>query len=266
MRLQIRDVNQGASGGSYVCIFEADVDVHQAGGVSVTVRSVEPANSPADLIADAVDAIRQGAEDALRPRSMGASLTITRLVIHEIDFKAGRFRTSTTRELGRLLGADHPPPLDRTVPMQSVKLILVLIIVGVALLVGAFMPADTHDPAASATLGSWVMGLIGAVCGFAGLALLRRGYSAARKAQGGAPLTTSAKVFLTGSGVAALAALAFIATELHRSPPSTQPARVPGVMTKADYIAQEQQEIKRRQDNDKPAPAPAPKVPDLGLK
>ena len=150
--------------------------------------------------------------------------------------------------------------------MQSVKLILVLIIVGVALLIGAGMPADIHDPAASSAIGSWVMGLLGAVCLLAGLVLLRRGYLAARKAQGGAPLPTSSKVLLAVCGVAALTGLAFVVTQVRHNPESTQAARVPGVKTKADYIAQEQQEIQRRQANDQPAPAPAPKVPDLGLK
>ena len=108
IRLQIHEVNQGASGGSYVCIFEATVELRPSSGVTVTVASVEPADTSRDLLDEAANAIREGAEDALSPQSLGASIDVTRLVVHEIDFKAWRFKAYTTRELRRLMGAPGP--------------------------------------------------------------------------------------------------------------------------------------------------------------
>lgn len=108
LRLQIHEVNQGASGGSYVCLFEATVELRPSFGITVTISSVEPADTARDLVDDAKNAIREGAEDALASQSLGASINVTRLVIHEIDFKAWRFKAYTTRELRRLIGAPDP--------------------------------------------------------------------------------------------------------------------------------------------------------------
>lgn len=108
LRLRIREVNQGASGGSYVCIFEATVKLRPSSSVTVTISSVEPADPPSDLVEEAKNAIREGAEDALAPQSLGASIDVTSLVIQEIDFKAWRFKAYTTRELRRLMGGPDP--------------------------------------------------------------------------------------------------------------------------------------------------------------
>ena len=108
LALQVREVNHGASGGSYVCIFEAIVEVHRPTGVKVTVDSVVPANAAMDLVVAAKDAIRKGADDALSPLNFGASIHVSRLVIHDIDFKPMKFRTVTARELRRLIDENHP--------------------------------------------------------------------------------------------------------------------------------------------------------------
>ena len=112
LRLQIHEVNQGASGGSYVCIFEATVQLRSSCGITVTVASVEPADTSRDLLDEASNAIREGAEDALSPQSLGASIDVTRLVVHEIDFKASRFKAYTTRELKRLMGTPDPASIS----------------------------------------------------------------------------------------------------------------------------------------------------------
>ena len=108
LSLQVREVNHGASGGSYACIFEATVEFQRSAGVKVTVDSVVPANAAMDLVVAAKDAIRQGAEDALSPVNFGASIHVSRLVIHDIDFKPMKFRTVTARELRRLIDENHP--------------------------------------------------------------------------------------------------------------------------------------------------------------
>ena len=140
--------------------------------------------------------------------------------------------------------------------MRSVKLILVLILFGVALIVAAVVPPDINGTAGSSALGSWVMGLLGVASLATGLILLRKGYLAARQAQGGGPLPGSSKVLLAFCGAAALGAAVFFAWSISHDSPRRTTERTPGVMTKEDYVKQEQQEIRRRQGNDQPAPAP----------
>ena len=141
--------------------------------------------------------------------------------------------------------------------MRSVKLILVLILFGAALIIGALMPADANSTAPSPSLGTWVMGLLGVAFLCAGVALLRRGYVEARAARGGGPLTASLKLLLTFSGVVALAVIVFAVS--HVSPQAAKhseqerarcpwPSRTTSSWSKG--------EIKRRQGNDQPASAP----------
>ena len=140
--------------------------------------------------------------------------------------------------------------------MPSVKLILVLIIVGVGLIVTALFPGDTNGTVEPTSLGSWVMGLLGVASLVAGLVLLRRGYLAARRAQGGGPMPIFAKIVLGLAGVMALAAIAFAVSHAMQRPATRTPGQ-PRSTTKADAIEQEQREIRRRQEgSDKPASAP----------
>lgn len=141
--------------------------------------------------------------------------------------------------------------------MRSVKLILVLILIGVALIVAALVPTDMNSTAGSSALGSWVMGLLGVASLVAGLALLRKGYLTARQAQGGGLLPNSSRMLLALCGAVALAAVVFFVLRVSHDSPSSTTARIPGVMTKDAYAKEEQREIKRRQGNDKPAPAPS---------
>lgn len=141
--------------------------------------------------------------------------------------------------------------------MRSVKLILVLILFGVALIIAAVVPTDINGTAGSSALGSWAMGLLGFAFLATGLWLLRKGYLASRQARGGGPLPNSSRVLLVFSGVVALAAVVFFVFRASHDSPSSTTARIPGVMTKEDYVEEEQREIKRRQGNERPAPAPS---------
>ena len=78
--------------------------------------------------------------------------------------------------------------------MRSVKLILVLILFGVALIIAAVVPTDINGTAGSSALGSWAMGLLGFASLATGLWLLRKGYLASRQARGGGPLPNSSRV------------------------------------------------------------------------
>ena len=148
--------------------------------------------------------------------------------------------------------------------MRSVKLVLMLIIFGVAFIVAAVVPSDMDGTAHSSVLGSWVMGLLGAGSLLWGLLLLRKGYVAAQQARGGAPLPTSARALLAFCAATVVAAFAFAVFHAPSHRESSSEVRSPGAMTKEDYVAQEQKEIRRRQGTDKPAPAP--NAPDGALK
>ncbi len=101
--LRVREINHGASGGSYHCVFEATVRLQQSAGVTVTVQSTETVGAAPDLVDEARNAIRDGAADALSPMGIGAAIDVTRLLIHDIDFKPWRFRSFTARDLRRAL-------------------------------------------------------------------------------------------------------------------------------------------------------------------
>lgn len=103
MTIRVHEVNQTASGGSFVCIFDADIELNASGDVQVVVASVDPPDTPSDLIESASEAIREGAKQVLHPRGQGAFIKIVRLVIHMIDFKPSKFTFYTIRELQTLL-------------------------------------------------------------------------------------------------------------------------------------------------------------------
>lgn len=103
MRLQVHHVNQAAGGGSYVVIYEADVQLWDGHGVVVQVEAVEPRDTEPALVEEAKIAIGQGAEHVLSPLSKAASIVVHRLVVNSTDFKPSRFVFCTAHELKKLL-------------------------------------------------------------------------------------------------------------------------------------------------------------------
>jgi hypothetical protein len=105
VELRVHKVRQMSSGGSYVAIYEADVEFnHSDPRVEVEILGTHPPDAdPAD-VASAREAIRQGAEWVLQPRGLGAAIRVRRVVIHPVDFKAHRYEMLTSEELLRLLG------------------------------------------------------------------------------------------------------------------------------------------------------------------
>ena len=101
--IRVHEVNQAASGGSYVCIFDALVTLRATGATDVTVAGAEPPDSAMESIASAAAWIRSGALEVLQPAGLAASIRVTRLVVHPVDFKETRFRLYTAREIRRLL-------------------------------------------------------------------------------------------------------------------------------------------------------------------
>lgn len=106
MRFSVQEVNQAASGGSYVCIFDAEVELNMSGEICVSVQSVEPPDTKLEYITEAGKAIRAGAAHVLEPLAQGASIRITRLVVNHIDFKPSRFALYTAREFKIMVGAN----------------------------------------------------------------------------------------------------------------------------------------------------------------
>lgn len=101
--IHVHEINQAAGGGSYVCIFDALVTLRPSGPIDVVVTGVEPPESDVELIASAAESIRSGALEVLQPKGIAASIRVTRLLVHPVDFKETRFRLYTAREIRRLL-------------------------------------------------------------------------------------------------------------------------------------------------------------------
>jgi hypothetical protein len=103
MQLLVKKINQLASGGSYVVIYEADLELHNALPSTVEVLGTDPSESDLELIEMARLAILQGAERVLAPIGLGASIRVHRLVVHLGDFQPKRFVEFTAAEIERLL-------------------------------------------------------------------------------------------------------------------------------------------------------------------
>jgi hypothetical protein len=108
MRLNftVREVCQAAGGGSYVCIFDAEVKVNSTGSVYVLVDSVDPPETGSEYIDSASNAICAGAAHVLGPMGKGAEIRVARLVVNNIDFKPSRFTLYTAREIQRVIAAN----------------------------------------------------------------------------------------------------------------------------------------------------------------
>ena len=106
MRFSVCEVNQAASGGSYVCIFDAVAEFNSTGEISVSVESVEPPDTDAEYVDLATEGIRAGAAHVLESEGRGARIRVLRLVVNPTDFKTSRFTLYTAREFKRLVGSN----------------------------------------------------------------------------------------------------------------------------------------------------------------
>jgi hypothetical protein len=103
MELHVHKVQQAASGGSHVTIFDADIEFSD-NGVQVEIIRADSKADAADVEA-ARSAIRRGAERVLQPLGMGAIIRVGRLVVHAVDFKPKMFERYTAEELAQVLAA-----------------------------------------------------------------------------------------------------------------------------------------------------------------
>ncbi|MEK6234156.1 MAG: hypothetical protein N2C14_05565 [Planctomycetales bacterium] len=102
MELNVRDVRQGASGGSYLVKYRAKFEITADPGVEVTIGSIHPM-SEASYASSAAEAIRMGFEEVLTPRNQGASVTVYDLSLHPVDFVPTKFMEVTANFLRELL-------------------------------------------------------------------------------------------------------------------------------------------------------------------
>ena len=105
MKLKVQRINQMSSGGSYVVIYDADIELLSQPGTVVEILSTEPPDSDPELVELARLAILRGAECVLGPLGLGATINVLRLVIHPGDFKPHRFEAFTATELEQLVAS-----------------------------------------------------------------------------------------------------------------------------------------------------------------
>ena len=122
LELRVHKVQQAGSGGSHVTIYEAQVEL-TPGGVVVEIAGIDPRDAEPAYVEAAREAIRRGAEEALGPVGSGAIIRVSRVVIHDVDFKPRRFERHTAEEFRRLLAEEGYPaepgvPPDRR-PLSS---------------------------------------------------------------------------------------------------------------------------------------------------
>jgi hypothetical protein len=109
LELRVHKVQQAASGGSHVTIYEADVEF-VSGTAGVHVLGSEPRDALPGCYQLAIESIRKAAEQVLGPLGLGAIIRIGRIVLHPVDFKPRRFEQYTAEELRRLVEQSKAEP------------------------------------------------------------------------------------------------------------------------------------------------------------
>ena len=101
MKLSVRKVCQTSSGGDHVTIYDSDMELTDKPNC-VEVKW-PPENEDSEDLRRALQAIAEGARSVLQPLGHGAVITLTRIVIHPVDFKPRRFEQHTMEEVNRLM-------------------------------------------------------------------------------------------------------------------------------------------------------------------
>jgi hypothetical protein len=103
----VRDVRQGASGGSYVVSYRAEVEAAPGDGPAVVeVVSTIPEDADPVLLDHTIECIRRGAESVLRPLGLGARIRLYRLAIHDVVCNPRKYESATAEALTSALGAE----------------------------------------------------------------------------------------------------------------------------------------------------------------
>ncbi len=107
LRMNVKQSAQGASGGSYLVRYSAEITLTAQADVHVTVAEVYP-NDPEQSDVDAArNAIQEGCRKTLQPLNLGALVTVHELTIHPVDFVPDKFAVWTAHDLKRKLDSIH---------------------------------------------------------------------------------------------------------------------------------------------------------------
>jgi hypothetical protein len=104
LEFRVSDILQYASGGSYVVKYDAQVElVRGDSSVVIEVVSTVPLHARVSEVQQAVDYTKRGVETVLRPLGLGAQMRLSRLFIHDVDFKPRKFEAATISALTQAL-------------------------------------------------------------------------------------------------------------------------------------------------------------------
>lgn len=104
MQLRVSHVRQ-CGPFSFIVKYLAEVEMMPGeSGLSIFVMSTVPDDADPELVAEAAESIRRGAESILQPRGVGAKLSLQGLCIHEVDFSPQKFEHIIAEEISRALG------------------------------------------------------------------------------------------------------------------------------------------------------------------
>ena len=103
IEMTVKHMSQAASGGSYVVHYTAEILITVDKQIDVSVDAVVPNNADARDIEAARKAINDGCVEVLSAKSLGARVSVRRLIVHPVDFKPARFAYWTAIDLEQCL-------------------------------------------------------------------------------------------------------------------------------------------------------------------
>ena len=102
-QLNIREVRQGASGGSTVVSFSAELELLDTSEpIAVEILSVVPADALVEIAESARNAILSGARRALESRGKSAVIKVRGFLYHDVDYNPARVALCTARAIEEL--------------------------------------------------------------------------------------------------------------------------------------------------------------------
>lgn len=104
MELIVNEIRQGASGGSFVAIYRATLNI-ELGDASSQIQVVNtiPTDADPDLLQASIEHIVRGIDSVLKPRGQFGLLVIYDLWIHDTDCNPRKYESVTEAELTKLL-------------------------------------------------------------------------------------------------------------------------------------------------------------------
>jgi hypothetical protein len=105
VEIKVHEVCQ-TSGLDFVVIFDASMDLIQ-GQDEVEILSVSVRAGDDSLAERAANSIKRGILAVLRPLGLGATVRISSLVLHPVDFSEKKFERFTAEYLTRAIGENR---------------------------------------------------------------------------------------------------------------------------------------------------------------